>query len=387
MPANPGPFVSPGSTTDFRAGWIGPCLPYRGGVAQYTTALHRALSCRCTLHAISFKKLYPDRIYPGKSQIEPGYDGYKEPGVHYMIDCLNPASWWRACRSIETNAVPIVIMEWWTAFHALCFWYISRSLKRRGARVLFICHNVFDHERTWLNTALSRAVLSKHEAFLVHSAKDALVLKALVPRARVHLHPHPVLDHFRAGGVALPRRARLELLFFGFVRPYKGLDVLAEAMRLLEKEDVFLSVVGEWWASSSGLRSRIEGISKIEVVDRYVPEEEATEYFRRTDVVVLPYRDATGTGVIPLAYHHGKPVIASRVGGIPDYVKDGISGRLVEPGNPPALAEAIREFLLAAPTTREGISDTSEHMTFESLADCVLNILREECQPQIKGEV
>jgi len=115
--------------------------------------------------------------------------------------------------------------------------------------------------------------------------------------------------------------------------------------------------------------------TRIEVIDRYVPEQEAAEYFHRADLVVLPYRSATGSGVIPLAYHYGKPVIASRISGIEEVVIDGESGRLCEPENPYALAEVIREFLDVPPERmREGIQKAADKMTWESLAKCVLDI-------------
>ena len=355
-----------------RVGLLGPSLPYRGGVAQYTTALHRALGRHCNLQTVSFRRLYPNWLYPGKSCIEPGYSGHKEPGILYLVDSLNPVSWRKACRSFEAHSARTVILEWWTAFHAPSFRFMAEYLERKGIGVVALCHNVFDHESAWWHRALSRAALSKRKAFLVHSSKDAAILKSLAPGSRIEVHAHPVLDHFRAEGRILPRRAGLELLFFGFVRPYKGLDVLIDAMKILQNDDVFLSVVGEWWSPDRNLRDRIGRLPKVEVVDGYAPEEEAAAHFRRADVVVLPYRSATGSGVIPLAYRYGKPVIASRVGGIPDHVQDRVSGLLVEPENPVALAAAIREFLREAPVSQKGILSASEQMTFESLAACIL---------------
>jgi glycosyltransferase involved in cell wall biosynthesis len=152
-------------------------------------------------------------------------------------------------------------------------------------------------------------------------------------------------------------------------------------MCLLKKEDVFLTVAGEWWRKDTILQELLDNEflkNRVEIIDRYVSEQEAAEYFSRADIVVLPYRSATGTGVIPLAYYYGKPVIATKVGGLPDVVDDGISGRLVQPEDPYALAEVIREFLHASPAVmQEGVKRAAESMTWESLSkrilDCVDN--------------
>ena len=197
-------------------------------------------------------------------------------------------------------------------------------------------------------------------------------MRKLAPSAEIAVYPHPVFNQYPAPQKTLPRRAPLELLFFGFVRPYKGLDVLVEAMHLLKGGDVFLTVAGEWWSKDSELRRSIAEAGHIELIDRYVSEHEAADLFARAGAVVLPYRAATASGIVSLAYHYGKPVIASRVGGLPDVVADGATGRLVPPGDPRALAGAIREFLDRPPASGEGIEAMKRRMTWDGLASCAL---------------
>jgi glycosyltransferase involved in cell wall biosynthesis len=148
-------------------------------------------------------------------------------------------------------------------------------------------------------------------------------------------------------------------------------------MSLLKKDDVFLTVAGEWWDKSLRLRALLNDEflrDKVQIVDRYITEQEAAQFFSRADIVILPYRSATGTGIIPLAYHYGKPVIATQVGGFPEVVRDGISGRLVQPGDPYALAEVIREFLHTSPAgMQEGIGRVAASMTWESLSQHILD--------------
>lgn len=242
---------------------------------------------------------------------------------------------------------------------------------------MFLCHNVVEHESVFWKVKLTRLVLSQCSTFLVHTGEEAARLKTLVPRARIAVYPHPIFNQFPPAKRSLPRRAKLELLFFGFVRPYKGLDILLEAIHLLKGEDVFLTIAGEWWGNGAKLRRLIEDKDlkgKVEVINRYISEQETAEFFSKADVIVLPYRSATGTGIIPLAYHYCKPVIATRVGGLPEVVDDGVSGRLIEPENPYALAEVIREFLYTSPMSmQQGVEKVAKQMTWEGLAACILD--------------
>ena len=222
---------------------------------------------------------------------------------------------------------------------------------------------------------LSTFTLHRGTCFVAHSRRDAQWLSTKFPEAKVQFYPHPLYDHFPPSDNALPRRSKLELLFFGLVRPYKGLDVLASTMEELKGLDVFLTVAGEWWTKDLSLRDRLLATGQVEILDSYAPPSTVARLFTRADVVVLPYREATGSGVLSIAYHYAKPVIATRTGGFPDVVTDGVSGRLVPPGDPKALASAVREFLKAPPPgTPEGVRETAVQMTWAGLADCVVDI-------------
>jgi glycosyltransferase involved in cell wall biosynthesis len=346
--------------------------------------LHRTLKAQSDLVTISFKRQYPWWLYPGSSDREPGYGGYREPGVNYLLDALNPLSWLKACQEFINHAPRAVIIPLWTVFWVPSFGFITKYLMKRNIPVMFLCHNVSDHEPTsWKGAlirkgALTRHLISQGGSFLVHSKAEATALEAIVPHARIGVHPIPIFHQFPEAKNDFPRRARLELLFFGIIRPYKGLDVLIEAMHHLKGEDVFLTVVGEWWRKNNGVRKLISASGlqdQLEVVDRFVPEQEVAEYFARSDVVVLPYRSATASGVVPLAYHYEKPVIATDVGGLPEVVEDRVSGRLVPPENPVALAGAIREFLSTSPTSmRAGVTKVAERMTWDGLVRCLLDL-------------
>lgn len=355
---------------------IGPVLPFRGGIAQSTTMLTRALHELCDLQVLSFSRQYPKLLFPGASDRDPALEGYVEPGVDYAIDSMNPLSWRRAVAAIAAHGSEAVVIPWWTWFWTPSFGYIARTLRKRGIRVVFVCHNVAEHEGAWWKRALTRAVLRQGTSFVVHSREDEAGLLELIPGAAVMVRPHPILEHFPEPKGTLPRRAGLELLFFGFVRPYKGLDVLLAAMRLLKGEDVFLTVAGEFWRGLDETRAAIEsaGIGDmVELLPRYMTDEDAAEFYSRADVAVLPYRSATGSAVLTVAYRYGRPVIVTRVGGLPDVVDDGSTGIIVPPEDPAALAAAIRAFL---PDRGEGMRAAVEAkratMTWEAYAGALL---------------
>ena len=360
-----------------RIALIGPVLPFRGGIAQHTTMLHRSLKQQAELLTMSFKKQYPAWWYPGRGAYEPGYREHREQEVVYLLEPLNPVTWVRACGLLEKHSPDAVIVAWWTVFWAPCFLFMTSYLRRRGIRLIFICHNVSEHEPAFWKTLLSRRVLSRGSGFIVQTEEEAGRLRAMLKEPRVTVHPCPVFEQFPLSRRKLPRRARLELLFFGLVRPYKGLDILIEAMDLLADEDVFLTVAGEWWIRGGRLREGADSAEKVEVIDRYIPEHEVGEYFERADAVVLPYRSSTGTGVVPLAYRYGRPVVASRIGGFTDVVEEGVSGLFFNPGDPRSLAASIRELLNNPQRLQTGAAKAAGRMTWDGLVSCILGLVGE----------
>ncbi len=327
---------------------IGPVLPFRGGIAQHTTMLARTLRETCDLLLISFSRQYPSWLFPGESDRDPALEGHVEPGADYSIDSLRPWTWARAVRRLRADRVKTLIIPWWTVFWAPCYGYIARAAGRADIEVVLLCHNVLDHEAAGWKTVMTRRVLALGDRFITHTRADADRLTEILGNPRVDTYPHPVNEDLPEPTDALPRRAPTELLFFGFIRPYKGLQVLLDAMPLLAAEDVFLSVVGESWEDLTPIHDQVreDGQSeRIEFVSRYVSDNEVADYFARADVVVLPYRSATGSGVVPVAYRYRKPVIATSVGGLPDVVRHGTTGYLVPPDSPEAVAGAIRDFI------------------------------------------
>jgi glycosyltransferase involved in cell wall biosynthesis len=338
--------------------------------------LRRALGDQVCLQTLSFSRQYPAWLFPGASDRDPDYAGYREPGVDYEIDSLNPISWIRAVSSIRHRQTRLVIIPWWTVFWAPCFGYMAAALRRRNIDVVFLCHNVVEHEAAGWKQWLTRKVLGYGTRFVVHTRSEQANLRAIIPGAECAVQAHPVYDHFPDAEQVLPRRGGLELLFFGFVRPYKGLDILLEAMARLQGEDVHLTVAGEFWGGGEQVtRERIAelGIDRqVEIRARYHSARETAQLFERCDVVVLPYRSATGSGIVPVAYRYGKPVIASRTGGLPEVVEEGKTGWLVEPGEADGLAALIRTLCRdGMPDMRADIERIKRGMSWQSLASLV----------------
>lgn len=361
-----------------RAVLVGPLPPFRGGIAQHTTMLFHALRTQTDLRAISFARQYPAWLFPGESDTEPGQFRIADPNCEYIVDPLNPVTWRKALKRIREHQADLVIIPWWTVFWAPCFWYLARGCHAHGLEVRFFCHNLVDHESAGWKTFLTRRVLNQGQSYVVQASSEADRLRDLIPGARVLVHPHPLYDQFPEPTRQLRRRANKELLFYGFVRPYKGLDVLIEALARVRDKDIYLTVVGEFWSGLAEIRSLITKHSLdavVEIIPRYVTEEETAAYFARADALVLPYRSATGSGVLAIAYRYEKPVIATTTGAFPDVVRDGETGYLVPPGSPGDLAAAIDRLTRErAGAMAPAIRAMADGMSWDSLARCVLDV-------------
>ncbi|MEO1084016.1 MAG: glycosyltransferase [Acidobacteriota bacterium] len=337
---------------------VGPTYPFRGGIAHYTTLLDAALRSQHDVHFVSFKRQYPDFLFPGKSDRDPSDEPMRSEHAHFLLDSLNPLSWRRSARSLVAFEPELVIFQWWVAFWAPHFWSIARYVRRRRpqCRIVFLCHNAVEHESNRLKIAATRIVLrTAHEIFTHARAETGRLVSLLGPNVKVSTAFHPT--YAELGEQAVSRhgaRRKLgvsgpTLLFFGFVRPYKGLAELLEAVpAILAERPVTLLVVGEFWRDKATYEDTIArlGIGEhVRVVDGYVPNEDIATWFAAADLVVQPYRSASGSGISQLAYGHRRPVIATRVGSLAEVVEDGQNGRLVPPRDPSALASAILDSL------------------------------------------
>ncbi|MCD6116180.1 glycosyltransferase [bacterium] len=335
---------------------IGPTFPFRGGIAQHTTLLWKFLKKRHEVYFISFKRQYPSFLFPGSTDREPGkIRKFKE--CSYIIDSLNPATWAYTAESIVSYKPDIIVFIWWVPFFAFCWKFISNIVRKRiGVKTVYVCHNVLPHENGVIWETITKWALRSSQGFTVHSESDKKKLMEICPGKDVEAlpiapHPEPVIkgiNNYEARqSLGIPSD-KIVFLFFGFVRYYKGLDLLIDALSLIDNESAHLLIAGEFWGKRDFYNTLIKdkGLNKqITIVDRYVSEDEFELFFSAADVVVLPYRDATQSGVPQLAFTMGRPVIVTDVGGLAENVISETHGVVIEPDNVDALAESMREFM------------------------------------------
>lgn len=366
-----------------RLALIGPVYPFRGGIAHYTTVLHREL-CKAghEVLLISFQRQYPSWLFPGRSDRDPSMQAMTVVDARYLIDPLNPFSWFCAFREISSYQPQVVVFQWWHGFWAPAWLALSTLLRlRKRVDIIFICHNVLPHEPHIWDRLIARSVLSLANQVVVQSSSEKAVLLDLIPGSHVAVVPHPLYDMLAEQATSHETaRQRLGimsrtpvLLFFGFVREYKGLRYLIDALATVREvfPDVCLLVVGEFWEDKRIYEKQIEVLElerNIQVVDRYVKNEDVPMYFMAADLVTLPYTTATQSGVLQLALGFGLPVIASRVDGLSEAVIEGEDVILVEPKNTIALSNAIITYL-RSPSQNIGVqkSRASSRKRWDSL--------------------
>lgn len=332
---------------------IGPSYPYRGGIAHYTALLAHHLRQGHETLLISFTRQYPQWLFPGRSDRDPSRRPLQTP-AEYLLDPLSPVSWRRTLRRIRAWQPDAVVVPWWVPFWAPTWMVLGRGIKRLPGRpkLVFICHNVLPHESGRFDRLALRLALAPADAFVVHARSDAERLMLHFPQARVAVTPLPTYEPLLAtDGASLPVTLpddRPILLFCGFVRPYKGLDVLLDALPLvLSRRPVHLLVAGEFWHGEAAYRAQIERLGlqdAVTILNRYLPNETLAACLARADLVVLPYRSASQSAIVQLAFGQGIPVITTDVGGLADAVMHDSTGLVVPPENPQALAEAIERY-------------------------------------------
>ncbi|MBO6112596.1 MAG: glycosyltransferase [Lachnospiraceae bacterium] len=324
---------------------VGPVYPYKGGISHYTGLLVRALKKRYEVYTVSYKMQYP-RLLFRKEQRDYENDSFKIEDAEFLINTANPFNISKCAGHINGLKPDLVIIQWWHPYFSPCYRILAKKLK---AKVMFICHNVFPHERFPLDRALTKTVLKNGDFFILHSKKEADELLGIVKDAKYAINMHPTYSAFKMDKKDkddTTSHEGLKLLFFGFVRPYKGLKILLKAMEALP-DVVKLIVVGDFGGSRPEYDGLIEkgGLKeRVTIREGYVPDKEVGEYFENCDAVVLPYIDATQSGIAQIAFGFEKPVIATNAGGLPEVVTDSKTGVLCEANDADSLTEAIKRF-------------------------------------------
>lgn len=355
--------------------------PFRGGIAQFNARLMRELEGQGhTISPYTFTTQYPDKLFPGKTQMVLAEDVADPINAPRVVSSIGPLSWPSAANTIAKGKPDVLLMKYWMSFFGPSLGSVSGALRKRGVKAITMLDNVIPHEKRFFDTAFTRYFLKRNDGFVAMSDKVRADLLSLRPDAKVILLPHPLYDHF---GPPLPMaEARKKLgiadarkisLFFGFIRDYKGLDLLIDAMAKLPS-DHMLVIAGEPYGDVGKYHEAItrHGL-KDRVVDhiRYIADQEVPLFFSAADAVVLPYKSATQSGITAIAYHFGTPVIATDVGGLKESVEHDRTGLIVPLPEAGAIAEAISGFHTSgrASAYRARIAELREELSWKRFAD------------------
>jgi glycosyltransferase involved in cell wall biosynthesis len=343
---------------------VGPAYPLRGGIAQFLAILYQKLKDEGhDVHFVSFIKQFPNWLFPGKTQLESSKDVIDvQPTARFAP--LGMRSWWRTYREIKKLDPELVVFKFWMPFFGPGYWAVTRWIKKNTrAKIVYILDNVIPHENRPGDKIFTQFAFRHVDGFIAQSRaveKDLFTWFPNLDRGREKFSPHPIYDAYPAfiGSQAEARRAAgltpdgKLLLFFGFVRHYKGLDLLIRALPEMRKTqpDMKLMVVGEFYESRADYDKLIHELALDDAVtirDDYCPNEEVGKYFAAADALVLPYRTATQSGIIQICYALKTPVITTDVGGLGEVVFDGVTGLIVPPENQDRLVEAVQKFYQA----------------------------------------
>ncbi len=322
-----------------RIGILGTTWPYRGGLAAFNERLARQFQAEGhEVEIFTFTMQYPDFLFPGKTQ----FSDMPKPAdlsITRTMNSINPFTWCSTARKIKKANIDLLIIKFWIPLMAPCLGTIARLCRHRGIKVVSILDNVIPHEPHFWDKWLIRYFIRSVDRFIAMSESVQTDCRKFLPAKRhnaVTLNPHPLYDNF---GQAVPKdeaRAFLNLpqdktilLFFGFIRDYKGLDLLMKAYKKAYTEDLLLVVAGEFYnngAQYGELEKNLQLEGAIEWRTDFIPDDKVRYYFSAADLIVQPYKTATQSGVTQIAYHFERPMLVTNVGGLAEIVPNGKVG-------------------------------------------------------------
>jgi D-inositol-3-phosphate glycosyltransferase len=335
---------------------VGPAHPLRGGLASFNERLATQFQNEGhEVQMITFKLQYPKLLFPGKTQ----FTNSPKPdhlNIDIFINSVNPINWIKTVRKIKSYHPDLLIIRYWTPFMAPCLGTIARLVKRRKkTKVICLVDNLIPHEKHFIDSFLTHYFVKGISGFVTMSQSVFDDVAHLKIKAPILLTPHPMFDNF---GKSVPKEEALMrlnlssdykyLLYFGLIRNYKGLDLLIEAFgnEQLRSFPYKLIIAGEFYEDPIPYYELIKKHQLsdfIELRTEFIPNNLVADYFSISDLIVLPYKNATQSGVTQIAYHFSKPMLVTNVGGLPEIVKDGVSGYVVNP-TVESITSALIEF-------------------------------------------
>jgi glycosyltransferase involved in cell wall biosynthesis len=328
-----------------RIALIGPTHPYKGGIVHHTTELaHRLKKAGHDVSLISWSAQYPTILYPGVQKAP--MDKPETPpfgNTTYPLSWKNPLGWAKVGRKLRSY--DLVVFVFVTSIQAPAYLTMLKTMGKHKAKVMALCHNVLPHERKFFDVPLTKQVLSRVDEVLVHTPSQAELAKTLTKAAITVTEMPPHLPAKPKGKIRPSGKLTHNLFFFGMVRKYKGVDNLIKA--IAQVPGVSVTIGGEVWGGTEKYDQLIteQGVKgRVKMITGYIPSQQIPELIAASDALVLPYRSGTATQNVWLAYAHGKPVIATKVGSMAKQVRDSIDGLLCEPDDVNSLAAAIKTF-------------------------------------------
>ncbi len=335
---------------------IGPAYPYRGGIAATNERLAQEfIKSGITVTLYTFSLQYPKLFFPGKTQFS---EQSKPPDLNIKrrINSINPFNWHAVGREIKKAKPDLVMVRYWLPYLAPAFGTIIRKIKKnKQTKIIALVDNFIPHEKKVTDKMLAGYFIKAVDGCIVMSHSVKAEIEKKYKNKQIEYCPHPLFDHYGKPLSKEDAKKSLQLninknyiLFFGLVRDYKGLDLLIEAVHLTQSMPVNFDVLvaGEFYSDEAKYRAMIEqyGLTqKFHIYAQFIPDEMVPYFFCAADMVVQPYKDATQSGVTQIAYHFNKPMIVTKVGGLPEMVQHGKVGYVVPP-EPTAIAQAITKF-------------------------------------------
>lgn len=375
---------------------IGTAYPLRGGIAHYVSLLFDALKKHGhDVHIVTFSRQYPKILFPGKSQEEKG-DAGTPINTLQIIDSINPLSWRKAGKIVADLEPDMIIFKFWLPFFAPAYGMIARVAKKllrkknKDCKTVFIADNVIPHEKRLGDRAFTNYAFKAVDYFIVQSDAVERDLKIVSPDARFIKLAHPIYNIF---GESIDRsKAREELgipvdapaiLFFGYIRKYKGLDILLRAMPQLLKTlpELRLIIAGEFYGDEADYRKLITELQipakNLVLATDYIANDKVATYFSAANVAVLPYRTATQSGIVQIAYNFDLPVIATNVGGLSEVVIDGKSGIITREATPELIQKDVERFFEDGmeEKLREGVREEKKKYSWDTFVEGVEQLL------------
>ena len=362
--------------------------PYRGGISQFNACLYEELSKNHIVKAFNFKRQYPEFLFPGKTQLVTKDDEAVPVESVSLLDTANPFTYVSTFKAIREWNPDALIVRYWMSNFAPSLGYVTRRMKKH-CKVISILDNVVPHEPHFFDTPLTRYFLKGSTGSVTLCEAVSKDLLKIRPDARYTVIQHPLYSHF---GEKKPRKEAEEklglapgkknLLFFGLIRTYKGLDILLEAFGKLS-EDYQLIIAGEPYGSFEKYQEiidRLPGKDRIFMDLKYIKDSEVTDYFSAADLAVLPYRSATQSGISSVSYHFEVPMVVTDVGGLKETIGDRGTGLVASEGTPDAIRDEILKYF-SDPSIKDGcitaIRQEKERLSWTTFARKLTSFIEE----------